>query len=68
MLVMQDPINTSWISVLATSDNGLISSGSLGHASNGSVISFKSISIISAYSAFSSGSKSSGFLIHSSIA
>ena len=35
--------------------NELISSGSLGHANSGSVISLRSISIISAYSAFSSG-------------
>ena len=55
MLVIHEPINTSWISVLATSDKGLISSGSLGHANSGSVISLRSISIISAYSAFSSG-------------
>ena len=68
MLVIHEPIKTSCISVLATSDSGFISSGSFGHANNGSVISFKSISITSAYSASASGSRSSGFLIHSSIA
>ena len=65
---MHEPIKTSCISVFSTAERGLISSGSFGQASRGSLISFKSISMISAYSAFASGSKSSGFNIHSSIA
>ena len=68
MFVIHEPINTSSILSPQTSDSVLISSGSLGHAKSGSFISFKSISIISAYSASLSGSNRTGFLIHSSIA
>ena len=46
MLVMQEPIKTSSILVPVTSESVLTSSGSLGQANNGSLISFKSISII----------------------
>ena len=45
-----------------------MSSGSLGQARRGSLISFKSISIIAAYSASLSGSSNLGSLIQSSIA
>ena len=61
-------VNTSSIFVSETAERGFMSSGSLGHASNGSLISLRSISIISAYSASLSGSSNSGSAIHSSIA
>ena len=68
IFVMQEPMKTSSIFVFATSDNGLISSGSLGQARSGSFISSRLISITSAYSASSSASRSSGFSSQASIA
>ena len=68
ILVMQEPINTSSILVLATSDKGFMSSGSFGQASKGSVISLRSISSTAAYSASSSASINTGFSSQDSIA
>ena len=68
ILVMHEPMNTSSIFVPSTADRGLMSSGSLGHAKSGSVILFRSISIILWYSACSSGSIKTGFSSHSSMA
>ena len=68
MLVMQEPINTSSILVPWTSDRVLMSSGSLGQANRGSLIWFRSISMILKYSASASGSIRDGFSNHCSMA
>mmetsp|Transcript_7830 Transcript_7830/g.21967 ORF Transcript_7830/g.21967 Transcript_7830/m.21967 type:complete len:267 (-) Transcript_7830:1452-2252(-) len=61
MFVMHDPRKTSSIFVPATSDNVRASSGSFGAQRIGSLISLRSISMTSAYSALASASSSSGF-------
>ena len=54
-------MKTSSILVFETSDKGLMSSGSLGQASRGSLISSRLISITAAYSASLSALRSFGF-------
>src|SRR5512140_2301514 len=68
MLVMHEPRKTSWIGVPATSERSLTSSGSFGQARIGSLMSFRSISITAAYSAFLSAFSRVGFLSHASTA
>ena len=64
---MHEPINTSSILVPETSESGLTSSGSFGHANKGSFMLFRSISKILWYSASESGSNNTGFSSHASI-
>ena len=67
MLVMQEPIKTSSIGVLATSESKRASSGSFGAQTTGSVISLRSISMTAAYSASGSAESSDGLDSHASI-
>ena len=67
MFVIHEPINTSSTLSPATSDKVFASSGSLGQHTIGSLISLRSISITSAYSASASARINSGLANHSSI-
>ena len=54
MLVMQEPMKTSWTGSPAMAESGLTSSGSLGQATSGSVMAARSISRTALYSAWGS--------------
>src|SRR5512143_2094112 len=68
MFVMQEPRNTSWIGVPATSERSLTSSGAFGQARIGSLMSARLISITAAYSAPLSAFKRVGLASHFSTA